>query len=463
MGNNNGRKRKKKSQVEEEDEENRHNKEEERQEQQNNDIALAPTRNELSRLLCMIVDVKTTTITSTSRSCTNEYERGKYSREDSLRALQKLHRWSFEGDGKFLECLYLNTGVYMMCNLLDFMSIVLNDDNDDDNYNINDPTDDDEKIIRDNQNCIKYVSSIIGCICYQGDDDANKKIAIKMSSTLLHVYCNDENKKYNGLEILLRFNEQFNPSLISVGKKNKNNNDDESSSLELKTIQEIWHALRNMTSFNDKKTILLSKKQAVTVFHSGIRMIKKLTIINNSGRWTADTINHNNMITVSDILYEILGTFKNIVLDNLMTKKQFHDLNIVSKCLQIFQQQKVVTSTTAIVPTKKKRKKKSKMQRKEVSNNNGDDVVWNTHNGDEALTESALDFFDGCRHKNLLSFTGSTNNYDCENFLPLCAITLHEFGSTNDIILNAAINLLKAVIKSKTLPLSKIEHYGVRE
>merc|ERR1712238_555330 len=194
------------------------------------------------------------------------------------------------------------------------------------------------------------------------------------------------------------------------------------------------------------------------------------TTINNSGRWTADAINHNNMITVSDILYEILGTFKNIVLDNLMTKEQFHDMNIVSKCLQIFQQQKGVTSTTASVPTKKKTKKKTKMQRKEGSSNNycafdahGNDVVWNTHNGDEALTESALDFFDGCRDKNLLSFTSSTNNYDCENFLPLCAIALHEFGSTNDIILNAAINLLKAVIKSKTLPLSKIEHYGVRE
>merc|ERR1712238_282579 len=77
--NNNGRKRKKKSQVEEEDEENRHNKEEEGQEQQNNDIVLVPTRYQLSRLLCMIVDVKTTTITSTSRSCTNEDEKGKYS------------------------------------------------------------------------------------------------------------------------------------------------------------------------------------------------------------------------------------------------------------------------------------------------------------------------------------------------------------------------------------------------
>merc|ERR1712238_575445 len=214
--NNNGQKRKKKSQVEEKDEEKTHNEIE------------APTRYELSRLLCMIVDIIKTTITTTSTSCTNEDDRGKYSRGDSLRALKKLHRWSFEGDGKFLECLNLNTGVY---NLLDFMSIVLNDDNDDDNYNI-----------------IKYVSSIIGCICYKGDDEANTDIAIKMSSTLLHDYCNDENKKYDGLEILLRFNKQFNPSLISVGEKNKNNNDDEGLSLELKIIQEIWHALRNMTS-----------------------------------------------------------------------------------------------------------------------------------------------------------------------------------------------------------------------
>mmetsp|Transcript_1099 Transcript_1099/g.1271 ORF Transcript_1099/g.1271 Transcript_1099/m.1271 type:complete len:146 (+) Transcript_1099:1076-1513(+) len=107
------------------------------------------------------------------------------------------------------------------------------------------------------------------------------------------------------------------------------------------------------------------------------------------------------------------------------------------------------------------------MQRKEGSNNNdcavGDDVVWNTRNGDQELTEIALDFFDGCRYKNLLSFTSSTHKYECENFLPLCAITLHEFGSTNDIILNAAIGLLEAVIESKSLPLSKIEYCGVRE
>jgi len=156
---------------------------------------------------------------------------------------------------------------------------------------------------------------------------------------------------------------------------------------------------------------------------------------------------------------------QNIVLDNLMTKKQFRDMNVVSKCLQIFQQQKVTIGATAMVTTKKRKK-----QWKRDSNNNecavddnGEDVVWNTRNGDEELTEIALDFFDGCRYKNLLSFTSSTNNYDCENFLPLCAITLHEFGSTNYIILNAAIELLEAVIESKTLPLRKIEHSGVRE
>jgi hypothetical protein len=221
-----------------------------------------------------------------------------------------------------------------------------------------------------------------------------------------------------------------------------------------------------MTSFDD--TILLSQKQAVMVFDSGIQMIEKLTNINTttSCSTTSTSVtnksNNNNSSSntsnlISEILYEIFGAFKNIILDDLITKKDFRELNVVSKCLQIFQQQR----TTTIMKKKKQPKKGS-------NNNKGvlDDVVsWNTRNGDEALTEIALDFLDGCRFKKLLSSSSSSrsnNNNDYEIILPVCVISLDEFGSTNYIIRNAVIELLETAISSK-VPTRKIELAGVEE
>ena len=478
--NNNSRKKKKKKTK--------------RSEAEQDDCSVLSTPYELSKLLCEIVNIKTTT---SGGDDNGDDERHYHSREDSLRTLKKLYRWSYnEGNGKFLKYFHRYAGMYK---LLDFMSIVLNDSNhkliaDDDNNNNNFNIDNyignvdmDNKILIDNMNCIKYVSGIIGCICCKGDWEDNRDIAIKLASTLLHDYnCDDDdnedddpnnnNDSGDGLEILLRLNQQFNPTLFnSYGNDNgdgdiaieidKNNNNN-ISSLELKSIQEIWNALRNMTSFDD--TILLSEKQAVMVLDSGIQMIEKLTNITTTSCSTtstaahiADSSNNNNSssnisIMISGILYQIFGAFKNIILDDLITKKDFRRLNVVSKCLQIFQQQR-----TATTMEKKKKKKKGSSSNKGVVD---DAISWNICSGDEALTEVALDFLDGCRFRKLLSSSSSksSSNDDYETILPVCVISLDEFGSTNYIIRNAVIELLEAAISSK-VPTRKIELAGVKE
>ncbi|OEU09354.1 hypothetical protein FRACYDRAFT_248204 [Fragilariopsis cylindrus CCMP1102] len=380
-----------------------------RSEAEQDDCSVLSTPYELSKLLCEIVNIKTTT---SGGDDNDDDERHYHSREDSLRTLKKLYRWSYnEGNGKFLKHFHRYAGMYK---LLDFMSIVLNDSNhkliaDDDNNNNNFNIDNyignvdmDNKILIDNMNCIKYVSGIIGCICCK----------------------------------------------------------------ELKSIQEIWNALRNMTSFDD--TILLSEKQAVMVLDSGIQMIEKLTNITTTSCSTtstaahiADSSNNNNSssnisIMISGILYQIFGAFKNIIIDDLITKKDFRRLNVVSKCLQIFQQQRMATTME-----KKKKKKKGSSSNKGVVD---DAISWNICSGDEALTEVALDFLDGCRFRKLLSSSSSksSSNDDYETILPVCVITLDEFGSTNYIIRNAVIELLEAAISSK-VPTRKIELAGVKE
>ena len=199
-------------------------------------------------------------------------------------------------------------------------------------------------------------------------------------------------------------------------------------------------------------------------------MIEKLTNITTTSCSTtstaahiADSSNNNNSssnisIMISGILYQIFGAFKNIILDDLITKKDFRRLNVVSKCLQIFQQQRTATTM----------KKKKKMPPKKGSNSNNGvvdaSILWNICSGDEALTEVALDFLDGCRFRKLLSSSSSksSSNDDYETILPVCVISLDEFGSTNYIIRNAVIELLEAAISSK-VPTRKIELAGVKE
>ena len=446
--------------------------EEESQEHQDNNTDIEeqklifPSRHELSRLLCTIIDVEQKSnalcvITFNQDDTNGGNDLGRYSRKESLHGLKMLQRWSHAHENKqFLELFHLNTGVF---NVLDFMSIILQDINFLKSKHDNNTIDGEHLAIstvgankanlRTNINCIKYASRIISRVCYKGQYEENAEIAIKMASTVLHDY-RDDTDRNTGLDIILRFNDDFDPNDVT---ENEEGTSTIAPSIELNVIKETWSVLHHVTSFDDK---ILRKKQAIQVFDSGIAMIEKLISIgccfhtpftnndgnNNDTQIGAVASDDDNDDPIPIILHEILCTFKNIVIDNLMTRKDFRGTNVVSKCIQIF---------------KLKQNNVDYNHGNANGNNKRDEIIWNKLVADEFVVENALSFFDACDEKKLLSASSSSPSSLSSYLLQFCVISLRRLGLRNYKILDDALELVEGIIENKALPLPKIEETGV--
>ena len=154
-----------------------------------------------------------------------------------------LQRWSHAHENKqFLESFHLNTGVF---NVLDFMSIILQDINFLKSKHDNNTVDGEHLAIstvgankanlRTNINCIKYASRIISRVCYKGQYEENAEIAIKMASTVLNDY-RDDTDRNTGLDIILRFNDDFDPNDVT---ENEEGTSTIAPSIELNVIKEV--------------------------------------------------------------------------------------------------------------------------------------------------------------------------------------------------------------------------------
>lgn len=167
---------------------------------------------------------------------------------------------------------------------------------------------------------------------------------------------------------------------------------------------------------------------------------------NNDTQIGAVASDDDNDDPIPIILHEILCTFKNIVIDNLMTRKDFRETNVVSKCIQIFKQkQNNVDYNHGNVN----------------GNNKRDEIIWNKLVADEFVVENALSFFDACDEKKLLSASSSSSSSLSSYLLQFCVISLRRLGLRNYKILDDALELVEGIIENKALPLPKIEETGV--
>ena len=229
----------------------------------NNDDEL-PTSMELSKLLCRIVDTD------------------KYSREEAIGTLIKLHQWLGKEDAHFLKCFYSYGGVIKV---FDCITVTMHDVNC-------------KGEIR--SNCIGLSASVIMRVAYLGFGVTNKDIALKILISALD---------YGGLDILINASEEY------TGGEDR---------CQLSALASVWFAFTGIFSFGSEN-IIISKDKAIAVFETGIDVLSHLKSISNV-----------DGSILPRPLKQIFRTLRFIVEANYMTKDCIQNNSCISKCLDVF-------------------------------------------------------------------------------------------------------------------------------
>ncbi|OEU11403.1 hypothetical protein FRACYDRAFT_245902 [Fragilariopsis cylindrus CCMP1102] len=203
----------------------------------------------------------------------------RYSRDESVRALENLYNWALTGDNDFLKLFYTYGGIVRV---VDFLKATMDDVNC-------------EGSIR--MECIADAAGVIAQIAYQEENFINNEIVAKIVATLLDC---------DGITTLIAASEEY------TGEKGVP---------QLKAVCSVWHAFRNLTCILPSDTLMI-QDTAIIIFGTGIDIISLLKSVDGD--------------IASKTLENVFCSLDSIVNHDFVTKKYFQDENILSKCLEIF-------------------------------------------------------------------------------------------------------------------------------
>jgi hypothetical protein len=214
-----------------------------------------PTPVELSQELCKIVS-------------------DRYSRDESLRALNNLNTWALTNDSDFFKSFHTYGGIVRV---LDFLKATMNDVNC-------------KGSIR--MECIESAADVISQVTF------NNEIAAKIITTLLDC---------DGIDTLINASDEY------IGGYDLPR---------LQVVNAVWCAFRYITHHILKNDSLISQEQAIAIFDTGIDIISQLKSVGGDIA----------LETLEDVFY----TFNSIISCDYVTKKHFQDKTFFSKCLDVF-------------------------------------------------------------------------------------------------------------------------------
>lgn len=176
--------------------------------------------------------------------------------------------------------------------------------------------------------CIEEAADVIIQVTYPGTYYSVTEIADKIGASIIE-------NGYDGIDTLLHASEEY------VGGED---------ALQLRALYLVWNALMNIIlSIRDK----LNNKHATLILNSGLDIIVKLKTIATD--------------VVSKIVGNIFVTFEELVQYDNVTKEQFEEKKILSKCIGILKK----------------------------------NDEW--HHRSESVMQEAIEFFDWCRDKHFFS------------------------------------------------------------
>ena len=268
----------------------------------------------------------------------------RYSYDEKLRTLEKLRKWASTEDGDFLKLFHACGGVL---SVLNFLIRTMDDGNCVGAVRIE---------------CIDNAALIIVDTTYPGENNVNEDIAKKIATSLMEC---------DGINALINASEEY------------SGGDDVP---QLNALCSIWLALKNITCNRAAMKDVSNKDQATALFDTGIDIISQLKSVDDP--------------KASSTLELVFETFFNIVSNDYVTKKNFQDNDILSKCLEVVKK----------------------------------DDAWTWQ--DEEFLRSLTLFFISCCVENLL-----VRISDYEMILPLLVVVLKEYTS-NSRIRNEAMDML---------------------
>ena len=268
----------------------------------------------------------------------------RYSYDEKLRTLEKLRKWASTEDGDFLKLFHACGGVL---SVLNFLIRTMDDGNCVGAVRIE---------------CIDNAALIIVDTTYPGENNVNEDIAKKIATSLMEC---------DGINALINASEEY------------SGGDDVP---QLNALCSIWLALKNITCNRAAMKDVSNKDQATALFDTGIDIISQLKSVDDP--------------KASSTLELVFETFFNIVSNDYVTKKNFQDNDILSKCLEVVKK----------------------------------DDAWTWQ--DEEFLRSLTLFFISCCVENLL-----VRISDYEMILPLLVVVLKEYTS-NSRIRNEAMGML---------------------
>ena len=246
------------------------------------DNARLPTRRELSKELCRIVDLDT------------------YSWEQALATLKKLSKWLKQQDLDFLKSFHLFGGGVKV---LDFLTSSIDDVNC-------------KGKIR--SRCIGWAASVISSAVFCVEDNHGNT---EDTVTKIHASIVD----YDGINTLINASEEY------IG------GDD---FYQLYALWNIWGALRNISALDsDKKEI--SKEQAIAVFETGIDVMFDLKTVDTSWENCPSGGRPKNLkkrgLPSNCVLEHVFCTLNSLVHQGYLTTEYcIQNKTIVGKCLDVF-------------------------------------------------------------------------------------------------------------------------------
>jgi hypothetical protein len=224
-----------------------------------------PTTEKLSEELCSIIS-------------------DRYSREEALRTLERLHKWAKTQDSGFLTSFHVCNGVQ---SVLNFIKKTMNDGNCVGQVRIE---------------CIEKAVAVITNSTHSGRNKVNMGITMKIATSFV---------KHDGINTLINVSEEYS----SRGDVPQ-----------LKVLRCVWGALRNITCRTDTMKDAINKDQAITLFDTGIFVISQLKSVDSD----------------NDSSYALGNVFSaciHIVMTNYVAKKYFQDKDILPKCLEVFKKE----------------------------------------------------------------------------------------------------------------------------
>ncbi|OEU08143.1 hypothetical protein FRACYDRAFT_250371 [Fragilariopsis cylindrus CCMP1102] len=205
----------------------------------------------------------------------------RYTREEALYTLVRLSKWAKTKNGNFLRLFHACNGVLIVLN---FIKKTMNDGN---------------CVGQVRMECIEKAAQVIRGVIHLDENKVNLEIATKIAASFV---------KCDGINTLINASEEYN------GGEDVH---------ELNALYFVWMALVNITAFEtDVMTEdVINKDQAIALFDTGIDVISQLKSVDGD--------------VASEILEFVFETFFNVVSNDYVTKKNFQDNDILSKCLEV--------------------------------------------------------------------------------------------------------------------------------